>query len=314
MPLENYRELPLKLNGQDIRVGGFKRPDGLDVFTSLKNTHNVEAVISLTGDYNAWVTEAGMSPASYTRGPKVEVYDWFNTPYAPDHRINPTVYDCIYEAVTAAQKAHKKIAIHCGAGDGRTGTALASLKLRELLEQAQQINPTEFNQQAKADQKIHMHYGVVGQAGGNVQVTPLVKKAIEEVRRLSAHPNSVESRNDVESLMLYEQHLRNQLTLEKGLAEEEGWEFELVERDRLEPSEESFEIIEKSEVESLEGMAYDDSQAQLNAALMAIECGTPQASEAIAQRLLGGISCAWNALKESLSSQASPPTATIRQH
>lgn len=310
MPLGNYRELPLKLNGQDIRVGGFKRPDGLDVFTSLRNTHNVEAVISLTDDYNAWVTAAGISPAFYTRGPKVEVYDWFTTPYAPNHRINPAIYDSIYEAVTAAQKANKKIAIHCGAGDGRTGTALASLKLRELLEQAQQANPAEFNKQAKADQKIHMHHGVIGHGGGDVKVTPLVKMAIEEVRRLSAHPNSVESRNDVESLMLYEQHLRNQLTLKHEVAEDEDWEFELVERERIEPIEEGFEIVEKSEVESVEAMAYEASEAELDAALMAIESGTPQASEPIVQRLLGGISHAWNALKESFSSQAPPPSLT----
>lgn len=44
-------------------------------------------------------------------------------------------------------------------------------------------------------------------------MTPLVKKAIERVRQLSSHSRSVESRNNVESLMQYEQHLRAQFAI-----------------------------------------------------------------------------------------------------
>lgn len=221
MSLGNYRELPLRINGQDILIGGFKRPDDAEVFDTLKNTHYVEAIISLTGDYSELLTQANMDLAFYTHGSSVEVYDWFQTPFENTQRIPPEIYDEIYNAVEKAQKHGKKIAIHCGAGDGRTGTALASLKLRELLEEEYVNNPGNLNKKQDKSENIHMHHGVIDEGGGDVAVTPLVKQAIEEVRSLSksttevGHHSSVESRNDVESLMLYEEHLRETLTLQK---------------------------------------------------------------------------------------------------
>lgn len=226
--IDNYREVPIKLNGQNIMVGGFSRYEmdsNEGAMTRVKNK-GVEAVVSLAGNYKKQFENAGMDPKFYTSD-TTAVYDWFNTPYKEGNEIKPEVYDAVYEAVVAAQKEGKKIAIHCGAGDGRTGTALSSLKLRELLEEAYNKNPKDFNSEQNKSEEIHMHHGVNGSLGGNVKVTPLVKQAIEEVRTKSVnadgsigHHDSVESRNDVETLMLYEKHLRDQLVLQHKKAQE----------------------------------------------------------------------------------------------
>lgn len=225
MPLDyNYREVPITINGHVMNIAGFKRPVGAAIFQDLKVSHGIGAVVSLDGNHKANFIAGGIENANdfYTSGPPVTVEDWFDAPYEEGHRIPPATYDAVYDSVVKAQEAGKKIAIHCGAGDGRTGTALASLKLRELLEEAYKTNPNNFDNPQPTTGHIHMHHGVVGHNGGEVDVTPFVRQAIELVRSQAIpgpHANSVESRNDVESLMVYEQHLRNQLVLKHTVAQ-----------------------------------------------------------------------------------------------
>jgi hypothetical protein len=277
MPLGNYREVPLRLNGQDIRIGGFRRPDELGVFTTLKDTHGVEAVISLTDDFSQFFNSSGMPAGFYTHGPSVEVFDWFDTPFEGTARIPPTIYDAIYDAVTTAQAAGKKIAIHCGAGDGRTGTALSSLMLRELLEEAHHSNPIDFDAVQGKTQTIHMHHGVNGSGHGEVTVTPFVKRAIEEVRMRSGHHTSVESRNDVESLMLYEQHLRAQLVLKHTAQLGEPQAHTVA--------------------TAIPGV-NPELEAQVNAAASAIDEGIPQVKESYVSQILDGLLRLWDYIKE----------------
>ncbi|WP_133131348.1 hypothetical protein [Legionella yabuuchiae] len=221
MPLGNYRDNKITLNGKIMHIGGFARPhDDVNAFIKLKNDHQVGAVISLSGDYSEAYKSAGLDPNYYAHGSAVEVYDWFSTPLELTEPIDPAVYDAVYEAVTAAQQAGKKIAIHCGAGDGRTGTALSSLKIRELLEKTYRENPENFDAPQKKTEKVHVHFGAekTGKAD-DVAVTPLVKQAIESIRS-NDNPghHSVESPNDVRTLLNYEMHLRAQFALRNKIS------------------------------------------------------------------------------------------------
>ncbi len=226
MPLANYREVPIILNGKELSVGGFERPDESSVFTTLRTQHNVGAVVSLTGDggpggggdYTPFVVQGGLKTENYTHGKDVAVSDWFSSKYEESQRIDPMIYDNIYAAVESAQEKGLKIAIHCGSGDGRTGTALATLKLRELLE-ADAKDPTTFDMKQQKSEKIFLRHGAPGTGGQCcLAVTPLVKAAIDHVRRFdNLRHESVESVNDVESILLYERHLRAQFVLKREL-------------------------------------------------------------------------------------------------
>ncbi len=226
MPLGNYRDVDITLNGEKMSIGGFQRPgDDVAVFEELKSAHQVGAVVSLSGDYSGALKAAGMDPTFYTCGTSVEVYDWFNTPFEQTERIKPEVYDAVYAAVERAQEGGKKIAIHCGAGDGRTGTALASLKLRELLEKEYAENNMDFDIPQEKTETAHAHFGApkTGKAC-DVKVTPLVKQAIEEVRKFDNEGHtSVESPNDMATLVLYERHLRQQFALRDESVLDSSW-------------------------------------------------------------------------------------------
>ncbi len=304
MPLENYRDIPIKLGGyREVFIGGFARPEGdiAQVFVELKKKHRVGSVVSLSGNYSEYFEEAGLTPGYYTPGSafasptptedssgyssghastdpsldrdldmtpaatptsasgispeisasyidhtsvdfddagedEVGVPDYFYQPFEETARIEPSVYDTVYEAVVRANDARLKIAIHCGAGYGRTGTALASLKLRELLEDA--YDPSEINFDALQECSETVHVSTGAPRGSEtedswVDVTPLVHEAIRFVRLFDHHDgehaqSSVESVNDVASLLLYEVHLRQQFVYqhaaetfdEQDLAEE----------------------------------------------------------------------------------------------
>ena len=124
MSLKNYRENEILINGQKVAIGAFARPQkGFKDFNELLIDHGVQSVISLTGDYSSAFNMAELS-GSYTYGKSVDVYDWYDTPFEETEPIPVSVYDAVYESVLEAQKNGKKVAIHCGAGDGRTGTAL----------------------------------------------------------------------------------------------------------------------------------------------------------------------------------------------
>jgi len=268
--VENYRELPLILNGQALVVSGFKKSYDLEVFVTLKDKFNIGAVISLEEDLSSIYAEAGMAPGFYTYGDAVSIRDWFGTSFEGSERIPVEKYDAIYRAVSAAQAAGKKVAIHCGAGDGRTGTALASLVLRELLEKAYKEQDLDFEKTQAKTEKIYMDYGVSISGGGEVDVTPFVKLAIEETRRRSNHPQSVETHNDVESLILYEQHLREELTL------------------KHKPSELSDDDLDE----------YTELEVQLEHAAAALEHGKPQAVENFAARRVEGVTAVLESVQE----------------
>lgn len=150
-------------------------------------------------------------------------------------------------------------------------------ELKTISQENGDLNSIAANQNKSDD--IHMHHGVNGHMGGNVKVTPLVKKAINRVRQLSNHPNSAESRNDVESLMLHERHLRAQFALNPQAV----LEMLSDEPATLSESEITTDTILHNE------HLTDDDQAQLEAVVEAVEHGTPQPTESFVSRLIQGV-------------------------
>lgn len=240
MPLDNYREVPIEINGVQVEVGGFARPgigrQCLENYEELYDDHEIEAVISLADRYDderEHAYAAGIQQNFFFAGPGYEVEDYFGEPFENTERIEAVIYDNIYDAVCEAQEAGFKIAIHCGAGAGRTGTALAALKLRELLERENLLNPIYNNEdEMRETERIHVHKGAIGDAdrGQNVFVTAIVKEAIEWVRAYdNAGHQSVETVNDAVTLLHYEWHLRNEIALENRNGDE--MQDEIIQQD-----------------------------------------------------------------------------------
>jgi hypothetical protein len=116
-----------------------------------------------------------------------------------------------------------------GAGDGRTGSALASLKLRECLIKAVHDDPSILEIEPSNTTTVYSFY-----YKRDIECTPLVKEAIELLReeRFSGYVSqsghhAVESPTDVLSLVSYEQYLRDAmkhtLSAEQGVSTTEAF-------------------------------------------------------------------------------------------
>ena len=161
---------------------------------------------------------AGMDLKYYTH---IEIDDWLGTPSKHAEKIEPSVYDNIYDAVKSAQRAGLKIAIHCEEGRGRTGTAIATLKLRELLEKAYIANPAMIEMEQIKSKRLDVIDFDENHRKKNcsVAVTPFVKEAVDYVRSFDNSNNtSVETLHDIETLLVYEQYLRTKFALREGHA------------------------------------------------------------------------------------------------
>ena len=203
---KNFRTHRFHLFGKDITIGGMAGlHNNLYRNAVLKYLRDIEGRVVLISlhesyDYTALAKSQGIE---FYHKP---LFDFESTP------IPPAVYDAIYAIVKKSTAEGKQVSISCGAGDGRTGTALACLKLRELLERAAKINPLvlDYNPNKTASVRIPMGSGGVPK---NVKCTPLVQEAVDGVRahRISSDnsgSNSVETVNDINTLIAYETHLR----------------------------------------------------------------------------------------------------------
>ncbi len=211
----NFRVNKFTLGGKEVLIAGMARPNYNDEYAvqaRLKYLRDVENRTVLIGLFqNSFEVQAKAQGLEYHFIP---VHDL----PGKGHPISPERYDKIYEAVKKATNEGKLVTIHCGAGDGRTGTALASLKLRELLEQQASVNASTLDDVPGKTVSVHVSYGVAK----NVPCTPFVKLAVEAVRQqriVSSNADlsgshSVETENDIDTLMNYEVHLRQMIKIE----------------------------------------------------------------------------------------------------
>lgn len=108
------------------------------------------------------------------------------------------VFDLVYRKVQEEAGHDKKIGIHCKGGNGRTGTILVALMLKEL------SFDKSFND--VSDKRNHS----VNTLDGPVECTENVSKAINALRATPGNKHAVEVSEQVEVLMKYEQQLRQE--------------------------------------------------------------------------------------------------------
>jgi protein tyrosine phosphatase len=101
----------------------------------------------------------------------------------------------ISDMISQAAAAKSSVVFHCRVGVGRTGTVLAALMLRSMMEQG-----------AKNDlQKSVLLSLPLGRP--SVETTPLVKQAVEAVRAYDTGGMSVETPVQVQALEFFEKQL-----------------------------------------------------------------------------------------------------------
>lgn len=215
--LVHFRKNKFRLAGKEIIVAGMGGPHNNSLMTPklalqlLKEKYEMDVVIGLHEEKNftAEATEVGLK---------------YHYMFVNDHtRIKPKIFNKIYEIVKKASDEGKKVTIHCGGGMARTGAALASLKLRELIEQEYKEDPTMLTRPVALSEYEYLD-GFSWQRGvfvkNDLRGSPLVMRAIRAIRNecfecsdSNTGKNSIEIQTDVDSLMEYEAYLKQQLYL-----------------------------------------------------------------------------------------------------
>ena len=187
MAIGNYRTFHFKLSGIEYEVVGMANPKiNFNLNDPLKQLHDdkVTHIIALQPDQHslANVQDADLG-INYISMPVLD----FTAP-------TPAQFDEVFKLITAPAPAPKKIAIHCAAGMGRTGALLASLKLRELVD-----NKSNDSTQKKTSM---VYLGRFGRYKYTLS-TPLVYHAIKAIRdhnNENPEEKSIEVRAQVEAL------------------------------------------------------------------------------------------------------------------
>jgi hypothetical protein len=210
LPPPNYRENSFSfsldgLQGKTIRVAGLAGPhnniQGVDAtFEYLKEQADVSIIIGLheSKDFTEQAQAYGLTYHYY---PILDFVSYGS-------QFLQELVDIVREA---AEKG-EKVAVHCGAGNGRTGTVLAALKLYEYLTKMAKEHPALLNIPPALSKKVLASYEEV-----YVPCTPLVHQAITAIRTEKMDPHnqngvaSVETPLDIQSLMDYEAYVRAEL-------------------------------------------------------------------------------------------------------
>ncbi len=211
-----YRVIPYTIEGRAIEVTGLARPGFKEKQTAASaiaylNHHQVHTVISLE--------DRGKNQSSrtlITKYPDMQyIEDYAVTDFQP-----PSIetLEGIYNIVHDHALNGKKVAIHCAAGLGRTGSVLAALKLKELmLAMPSDALTAHLNRRSE-----HIQLGQYAKGyskDDTRECTTLVKKSIEMIRSQGRFYNVdyVENEEQVDQLCEYQEYLIQKI-LEQRLA------------------------------------------------------------------------------------------------
>ena len=225
--LKNYRQNQFYLLKTNVVIAGIAGPhnhDNIDtVLMHLKEHEKISVIIGLheSEDFTKQAQDL-----------KLE-YHWLPMKDFGVHE--PGIFDHIYSIIEKAIETNKQVVIHCGSGNGRTGTALATLKIRELLENMiAKESPSLLEEKPKNSMQIYTCLGYKDKeeeddtifsleepVSQDIPCTPLVKNAVEAIRTQKKTQSlgekngseSVETANDVTTLINYEIHLRASLNM-----------------------------------------------------------------------------------------------------
>ena len=210
----NYRTHAFHLCGVDLNIGAMAAPD--------KRNPDVDGALTYLVEHEHMNVLIGLKEESFATEAEAKGLEYIHLPIVDFSVPPPAKYDAIYATIKTAIAEGKNITIHCGAGNGRSGVALASLKLRELIEKAVETDPLILDENPPLSASVS-----VSMEGGVVQIepcTPFVKIAIEQLRTNRSAPNntqngshSVETGKDIQALLAYERHIKRGLKQERGL-------------------------------------------------------------------------------------------------
>ncbi|MDF1796228.1 MAG: dual specificity protein phosphatase family protein [Coxiellaceae bacterium] len=136
---------------------------------------------------------------------------YINMPLKDFESVTSKNLDQIYSSVTEAMSNNEQVVIHCGAGNGRTAVALASLKIHEALQQ-QFITGKPFKK-VTASTKIALTETVTfTDSELDARCTPITKAAIDLIRAAGYEgtnngANSIEKPGDIDDLNKHEKVL-----------------------------------------------------------------------------------------------------------
>lgn len=199
--LINYRELEFSFNKHKIVVSGMAHPlfhgnndegeDALDIINKRFQT-----IISLEGQGLHDVKNKFLQKNESNKSNAIIIED-FHTP-------TPEQFEEFYNIIIQEAALNRNVLVHCASGHGRTGTMLASLALRELLETKFLNNPEEF---------AHYNLGLSETlTPDQIKVSSAVLWAIKKIRdiplKVSFHEGiAIESEMQVQGLLALETKL-----------------------------------------------------------------------------------------------------------
>lgn len=124
-----------------------------------------------------------------------------------EHLLTISDFDNLFSYVRESIANNRSIAIHCGAGYGRTGTMLAALALYSELEKIYNADPVEFQQYDIDDSSQTI---TTGHSGMPIHCSKALYRSIMLVRSLgqySPQDSSVETEGQIKALIQLEKHL-----------------------------------------------------------------------------------------------------------
>ena len=208
----NYRQHPLHISGVDIYVGGMAAPDR----RNLNPDAAIEYLNQQASPHQGVLI--GLKEQSFEKLANRHHLDYYHLPIPDFTAVSPQTYHQLYQYVARFTAENRPVTIHCGAGNGRTGTAIASLKLREILEREAGIQPDILEAPQTIDSQI-----IASMTGDRVPCSRFVKEAVESVREqrvtvpdsTNNGSGSVETVTDINALLEYENFIKNELIKER---------------------------------------------------------------------------------------------------
>lgn len=179
--IDNFRDISLMIGGNKIMIGGSAQLRGHTMMSDFKGvlsqfkSMGFKHVIALDERWKTEVSEAWCSDDN--QGGE---YKLFNI---EDYEA-PELKDLMSISNFVKSKAIKgeNVTIFCGEGWGRTGTVMASLALRHLME-SNLSNQTELNEYVSKENKLTGIFELYWKdGGGSFPITRFVEEAIEMIR------------------------------------------------------------------------------------------------------------------------------------
>ena len=207
----NYRTHEFHLCGVDLNIGGMAAPDG--------RNPDVDGALTYLVENEQMNVLIGLKEESFAEEARAKGLEYHHLPIPDYSEPSPAKYNAIYAVVKKATEEGKRVTIHCGAGNGRSGAALSSLKMRELIEKAAKTDLLVLDETPALSVSVY-----VSMDKREIPCTPFVKMAIEQLRVHRLAPDnaengshSVETNIDVQALIAYERFIKRELKQSLGL-------------------------------------------------------------------------------------------------